>query len=593
MTKKWIRILALLLMVCLVQMPVFAAETEEEEIVLKNPGFEELTEDEWVTGWGKMGGGDADFRVDTSKVHSGNHSVYISTKKDNNPWVAQTIRGCLPGSLYEVSMFVNANCTGKKGASIKLEFYSEGTESSTTYLQPSAIPNVYPNGEYALNTNNRWIEHKTIFHVPEDTAKVKLYLRVYGTGEAWFDDVSVKFSGGPEKYTFDTEKVFHYKEEKDGFAYVNIDPFYEGKGVDAETLADFAVYDGETVMEKAENVTFSNLQAGYTYSTSYMEPYKKYVLKCNIKNTKGEVLESHEQNLYVVDRPEMISEDGYLMIDGARFNPILGYHVSVADYPKAIEAGFNTVQLTTSGEVDWKTMADQNLKGILCLYRNDPNGGFEEKCAGSPYNIERTKELVQKVLANETYSKNIIAFAIMDEPFLSGDKPILRDYCEEAYLAIREIDKIHPVYVCDKKYDYISAKYCDIYCIDSYAQGGNTRGVSRESANAYSVTKDKNSFWELAATYYAGNNRMASMNDARNSVYRAFEEGARGMGYYAFSDGMKGREGVGANTQLYHWEDWEKMCKFNKEEAPILYDYFVMKRAYTLMNLMTEMELTA
>ncbi len=581
MTKKWIRILALLLCVCILQTPVFAAETQEEEeiIEVKNPGFEEVNEDEWVTGWGKMGGGDADFRVDTSKVHSGNHSVYISTKKDNNPWVAQTLRGLIPGSMYEVSMFVNASGTGKKGASIKLEFYSEGTESSTTYLQPSAIPNVYPNGEYILNSNNRFVEHKTIFHVPEETAKVKLYLRLYGTGEAWFDDISVKFSGGPQKYTFDTDKVFHYKEETGGFAYVNIDPFYENRGVPEETRADFAVYDGETVMEKAENVTFSNLQAGYTYSTSYMEPYKKYVLKCNIKNTKGEVLESHEQNLYVVDRPSMMSEDGYMMIDGARFNPILGYHVNVADYPKAIEAGFNTVQLTTSGEVDWKTMADQNLKGVLCLYRNDPNGGFEEKCAGSPYNIERTKELVQKVLANETYSKNIIAFAIMDEPFLSGDKPILRDYMEQAYLAIREIDKTHPVYVCDKKYDYISTKYCDLYCIDSYATGGNTRGVSRETAIAWQETKDKNGFWELAATYYVGNGRMATMNDARNSVYRAFEEGARGIGYYAFSDGMKNREGFGTNIQLYHWEEWDAMCKFNHEEAPILFDYFVNDKA--------------
>lgn len=580
MTKKWIRILALLLCVCILQTPVFAAETQEDEQVIevKNPGFEELNEDEWVTSWGKMSG-EAEFGVETSKVHSGNHSVHISTKKGNSPWVAQSVYGLEPGSLYELSVFINATVSGEKGAGMKMEFYSAREETKETYLPDAQVPNVYPNGEFVQNSNNRWIEHKTIFYVPQETVKAKLYLRLYGVGEAYFDDVSIKFSGGPEKYTFDTDKVFHYKEETGGYTYVKIDDYYLGRGVDDETRVDFVVYDGETVMEKAENVTFNNLEAGFTYSTSYMEPYKKYVLKCNIKNTKGEILETHEQNLYVVDRPSMLSEDGYMLIDGARFNPILGYHVSVADYPKAIEAGFNTVQLTTSGEVDWKTMADQNLKGVLCLYRNDPNGGFEEKCAGSPYNLERTKELVRKVLDNEVYSKNIIAFAIMDEPFLSGDKPILRDYMEQAYLAIREIDKTHPVYVCDKKYDYISTKYCDLYCIDSYATGGNTRGVSRETATAWQETKDKNGFWELAATYYIGNGRMATMNDARNSVYRAFEEGARGIGYYAFSDCMKDREGYGANIQMYHWEEWDAMCKFNHEEAPILFDYFVNDKA--------------
>ncbi|MBE7025605.1 MAG: S-layer homology domain-containing protein [Ruminococcaceae bacterium] len=560
----------LMLMGLLAAAPAMAVDIVQE-IMVPNAGFEEVDENGWAKEWSHFNADAsvAEFEIDSTRAYSGKNSLHIKATK-NNPWAATTISGLVPGCFYELTMFINSNVTSStwQATGNKLEFYS-GRPSVETALADSSIPTTYPLGAFLFNTNDRWVEHKTIFHVPENTQVVKIYCRIYGQGEAWFDDLSVKFSGGPAKYAFDTDKVFHYKEETGGDAYVNIDPFYEGQGVEEDTLVDFTVYKGEEVCEKAENVKPVNMSARYTYSTSYMEPYERYTLKCKIKNAKGEVLEEYEQNLYVVDRPSMLSEDGYLMVDGKRFNPITAYHVDVEDYPKAAEGGINTVQFSWAAgryeEQEYRklvinTAKTNNLKGILSLYVANQN-------AGHPNNLENTKKVVEDIKDDDT----IIALAMQDEPFINGDDKEKRLHAEEAYLAIRKIDKKHPIYICDKRNEYISVKYCDVLCIDAYAMGGDTRSISAETYRAREASKDKNGFWELAATYNSNGN-FPTMNDARNSIYRAFEEGSTGMGYFAFSDAG---QGVAERQQLYKWDLWEDFCKFNKEEAPILFDRFV------------------
>lgn len=582
MRRKSKRIVGLLLAVLTLQFPVLplsgSAETDSKNINVPNASFEEAA-GTWATGWSHMDTSDATFEVDTDYAHSGKNSLHIiASDEKKQPWAATTVTGLVPNSFYELSMFVDSSVSSNtnRGTGVKLEFYSGSPLSVETAVSASAIPNEYPNGPYMLNTNARWVEHKTIFNVPEDTKIVKIYLRIYGHGEAWFDDVSLKFSGGPAKYEFDTDKVFHYKEETGGDAYVKVNSFYEGQGVAEDTFADFVVKKGEEICEEAQNVPATNMEARYTYSTSYMEPYEKYTLYCTIKNSKGEILENHQQNLYVVDRPSMMSEDGYLMVDGKRFNPISAYHVEVEDYAKAVEGGINTVQVgygnayLPNEELRASTLealSTHNLKGIFCLYVGN-------KMAGHPDIFENTKQIVEIMKDNP----NIIAYALQDEPFLMGDDKEKRIHAEEAYLAIRKIDKVHPIYITDKRREYISKKYCDILCVDSYAHNGDTRNVTRDSVRAWEETKDKNGFWELAATYNI-NGAFPTMNDARNSIYRAFEEGARGMGYYSFSDAGK----IEGHNQIYEWDLWEDYCKFNKEEAPILFDRFVNGNA-TVFN---------
>ena len=41
-----------------------------------------------------------------------------------------------------------------------------------------------------------------------------------------------------------------------------------------------------------------------------MTPYKPYKMNCRIKDKDGKVLEEHTRNVYVVDRPTMLDENG-------------------------------------------------------------------------------------------------------------------------------------------------------------------------------------------------------------------------------------------------------------------------------------------
>lgn len=583
MTKNYMRIVAVLLLFCF--MPSFGLATEsvvDYTSNLANPSLDSAQ----LYGWNKASLSNVTYERATDKDHvrNGAGSLHIKNSSSADSNVNQAVSGLDQNVYYEFSVFINAVMISGEGASVKFKYYDEKNHEIPESTQ---YPSFYT--EAFTNTNNRFNAYKVIFYWPKDVYKVRFHLYVSGEGEAWFDDVTLKSSPPPEKYMFDTDKVFYYKEETSGYACVNLYSYYND--IAADTFVDFAVYkanrdDDDTddvLCQEETGVKFTNLEAGFTYRTDNWIPFDKYILKCEINDNNGVLLKEYAQNLYRVDRPSMMSEDGYLTVDGKRFNPILGYHATEGGktyYDIAKEAGMNTVQITSTGANDWEAMHKAGLRGILCLYRNKSGGAYEEKCAGSDYNLSRTLELVNRANYGENGvpslpSSSFVGFAIMDEPFMSGDNQLLREYCERAYLEIRKIDKVHPIYICDKRNDRISAKYCDIYCIDSYAAGDNTSAVSRETANAWAATKDKNGFWELAATYYGA--RMPTMNAARNSVWRAFEEGARGIGYYSLSDAMKGRPGYEGKESLDNWEDWDKLCKFNKEEAPILFDYFVNK----------------
>ncbi len=565
---KSAKILCLLLALLMLQIMSFslpaAAEETQDSIIIKDPGFEEIDQG-WLKNWTHKNTEGATFSVDTAKAHSGKSSIHISSTSDTYSWAAQSgIYGLKPGSVYAVSVFANVDLQSGNGAATFIEYYTESGEYINVIA--GSLSDTYPYGMRISNTNGLWQEHVCIFKVPEGAAVAKVYVCLYGTGDAWFDDVSITFSGGPDPFRFDTNRIFHYKETKEGGAYVKLDPYYLGSDTE-KAKVDYALLDGETVIAEAENVRFKDLEATFTYSTEGLTSYKPYTVSCKIKDKDENVLEEYTRNVYVVDRPTILDENGDFVIDGKKLNPVIGWDITPADYEKAKEAGINTIIVGPAPGADPRltieAIKEAGLYVVVGLFQYPFNAGHPDKINDTIQMLEEWRDV-----------PNVIGYCMQDEPWLVGENLETREHAERAYLLAREMDPARSVFLVDKRFDYITAQYCDTYILDSYAYGANSQVISSESRAAWEATKDKNAFWELGATYWTTSG-MPPVNTFRNSIYRAFEEGARGLGCYSFGLGMNGRPGYENREQLYYWEDWESFCTFNKVEVPILYDLFV------------------
>ncbi|MBE7025755.1 MAG: hypothetical protein E7408_06860 [Ruminococcaceae bacterium] len=553
---------------------VQADEPADGENLVYNPGFETIADDGFADGWACFTlDGKPYAEVDQTKKHSGDSSAKISTQTGGNPWVRTEIKGLTPGATYEVSAWTNSDIEAPgmgAGLLFKLEFYSAEEISATTGCGE------HFSDKWPDSTNNLWIQRKSYFTVPEGTILAVLYCRMmYANGTAWFDDVEVKYAGDPEKYAFEIGDVFHYPHEKVGSATVSLASFFVGKPVETEGRVDFELRDGDKVLCTQMNTPFTDLQAVFTYDIGLLtEKQKPYTVYATARWGGEEV--TYTQNVYVFDRPTMLGDDGIIRINGEPFNPIMAYHVKDFTWDKVAESSINVVQFGIGGhsEEHFKEcdrildILDENgMKALFVLYKN-------MKPAAHPDNIEFTKAVVE-------YYKDdprIFAWAVMDEPFSQSDSPEMREWMEKSYTTIRSIDSMHPINITDMS--FLSPKYSDIFTNDAYAKEDN-RSVSLRLHEVNEHHKGEIHHQYLADTYKQ-NGVMQTEKGFRGSVYRAFEGGTKGIGYYSILDAI-GHDTGDVVTPLYELDLWEPFCKFNKNEVPVLFDIFV-NNTYEKLN---------
>lgn len=567
MKKHFASLLALLLIFSVMSfVSAQADEPTEGENLVYNPGFETAGEDGLADGWACFTlDGKPYAEIDTEHVHSGKSSAKVSTKTGGNPWVRTEIRGLIPGAIYEASAWTMADIEApgmSAGLLFKLEFYNSEEISATTSCGE------HFSDRWPDSTNMLWAQRKTIFTVPEGTKLAVLYCRMMlANGTAWFDDVDVKFAGDPEKYSFEIGDVFHYPHEKVGTATVNLASFFIGKPVETEGRVDFELRDGDKILHSQMNTPFTDLQAIYTYDIGLLtEKQKPYTVYATARWRDEEV--TYTQNVYVYDRPSMLSDDGIIRINGEPFNPIMAYHVKDFTWDKVSESGINVVQFGVGGysEEHFKecdrilNILDENgMKALFVLYKN-------MKPAAHPDNFEFSKAIVERFKDDP----RIFAWAVMDEPFAQTDVVEMGKLMEESYKLVRGIDSMHPVNITDLTHHGI--KYCDIYTSDAYAKDDN-RSVSLRLNEVRTYNKSEIHHQYLADTYKQ-NGVMQTEKGFRGSVYRAFEEGTKGIGYYAILDAI-GHDSGDVVTPLYDLDLWDPFCRFNKNEVPVLYDIFV------------------
>lgn len=548
------------LILCLAALPALPALADEElpEMVVINPGFEEE-----LTGWSPMKDGIA--TIDTSKAKSGKASLKITNSEKNNPWVTQRIEIPQPGALYELTAWLNVDVSTPDtvGTGFKVEAYKadgEGIREGN-----------FDNPRFFQNTNNQWVKHTMIFQAPPETASVKVYMRCYSVGTTWYDDITLRLSGGPEPYSFFADHCFHYPDEESANAYIYLDSFYASDSEEAKAVyADFAVMDGEKVLHEKKNVTITGHEAKYTYPVSVMtEKEKQYKLVTKLYKKSGELYDEWEQNLYVYDRPEWMPEDGKFLIDGKPFNPIFGYHVDYNDIEEAKAGGLNTVQLgvgiytAENQRLLLPELEEHNVKGFACLYPGHVP-------AGHPDNIERTKATIAALKDND----NVIAWVVQDEPLGAGlNMDQMKLWLEDSYRLIRSLDKKRPIYLLDYgTHHKETIKYCDVFVADVYQRGDSATAVS-QVIEPLTASHPSVSTYELACAFNHNGPDLPPVRTIRASVYRGLEAGGSyGAGYYSISDSYLVKVGE-AIAPLYKAKEWESITTINKVELPVMFEY--------------------
>ncbi|MBI1333276.1 MAG: M48 family metalloprotease [Armatimonadetes bacterium] len=128
------------------------------------------------------------YKLDTEVYHSG-HASLKYTKQRPTYFPIQVMRPQLmPYRMtkrVETTCWMKARNAGK--ATICLVFHRKGHESDYHWA-------VYASGPKPdVGVTHDWKQYQSVVAVPEDTTSVEMLVQMYGPGEAWFDDVSLKF----------------------------------------------------------------------------------------------------------------------------------------------------------------------------------------------------------------------------------------------------------------------------------------------------------------------------------------------------------------------------------------------------------------
>lgn len=564
MVKK----ISTLFLVLSLLLPQFAAAEDYPEL-LKNTGFETVT-DGILDNWGGLQrdwGENSSVSVSSEKKNSGNNALKIVNGDDASPWANQQISGLISGATYTLSFWLYAELgkSAERGAGAKLEFYKGASASSGGVGSKSIL--------YYGSTNGRWTYVSQQFVLPQEATMVKLYLRLYSDGYAYFDDVSLKLAD-VEKFTYSTSHVFHYTDDETGTASVRIHDYYLSGDLPENSRANFYIYDGETEVAKKLNVAFADGTASYTYSVPDILQKKgiAYRLRMDAVDTDGTVLDTFFQNLYTYDRPKFLDKDGiYRDETGKIVNPVIAYHLNREDYAKAREAGFTMFQIgygsaPVANEEQRNNVLnsakENGLKGLFSLY-------LGMKAACHPDNIENTKKIV------EMYKDDprIFGWLVQDEPLGGGITEEKKEWLEISYKTIRDIDPNHPIILTDYS-SYVfkeTVKYCDVFIPNSY--GMSYSGVRNYVEESVKYAQGRPVYPNVGA-HARGTGTEAEMptgDQLQHFMYQAFMGGAKGVSMYSFSDVYTKPQ----KTQIYKTHLWEPLCDIGQTELPVLFDLFV------------------
>lgn len=474
----------------------------------------------------------------TDKYYRGDtgHSISITMDKNTSktPFVYKTVPNITPLAEHQVSVYLRTHALSSSGFGFKFEYL----DANNTCIKEEL------SARYHYITGANWAQFAYYFLPPENTAKVRILFRLFGTGTIYFDDASCYRTEEPRGIFLSTDAVYYYLDNEEIHIKTEMNTV-SYPSLSKEDISVRLTKDGETVGD----IIKLKPSEGYTECTMPLSLLTTEKAEYQIEASAGGHTE--RTSVYLYPRPKRLTKDGIYMLDGKPFHPVFAYHVDPQYYEDVKEAGINVVQCTVE---DLEACHKAGLKALVILYRN-------MYPAGHPKNETFTKNFV------ETHKEHpaVFAWAIMDEPF--SHDPGAEQYLKNAYKIIRDIDDVHPVFVMEvgeKK--HIAIKYADIFGIDPYvSQNDPATYVAMKTAESHAVSMGKPIYNLLQAFSYNG--YFPTEDAMRNMLYQALWEKSKAVGYYEFDESLPAKP-------LKNTELWPVLCNWYQNEAKILFGHF-------------------
>jgi len=537
--------------------------------VFHNPGFEEVEPGGVAaTGWSAIGEWGEWCSVTDEEAHSGEKSMKITGVSRYN-WIRQTIYSAqgqfVPGQQYVISAWVKyKEITPGKGAFIKIE------PDDSPQLESSVFP----------FEDQEWHEIKWAIDTSIDDTAISVLFRIWGAGEIYVDDVAIHPGYKVGELAELRSEVFFYTENETAEAELWIDNTINP--IPVGSTVEFKIKDGENVI--AETTLPAKSKTKWEYPVMTLEKEKHpYTIEATYKDADGTVLATTDPwEIYRYPRPKMLAEDGTLMVDGEPFYPYIGYQSPENYLYTAKEIGVNVLR-------SWESQ--KTVKYVKPILDAAAKSGYKipitlygGESAGYPTVIERTKEFVEAFKDHPA----VLCWMIMDEPAAHYGNGVISTYkeilywCKQAYIAIRNIDDVHPVYMVESRKHidepyYHSAKYADVFVIDPYAASNEQQIVPEapeKAKEAIESVPDYKPVWGLVETYkiYAPG-EMHTCDDTRHRFYSFAWEGLKGLGLFGLN--YSGNDMYTAPFGL--WDDFKQY--YESGEYTEMIDHFMAKNS--------------
>jgi len=511
--------------------------------------------------------------LDATNPHSGKFSLkYSRTDKNDYRLIEQKIP-CVPGRLYEASVWVKGeNIKGENPSDQGAGFCIQWSDENWKFLGGDYPP-------YRAGTFD-WQKITTLVWIPREAKKVTitLYMRQKNTGTAWFDDVEVvpvassllslamlspAYRGTiltPTEGKQIKAKIFIDRED------------YDLAGIPLRILSELKDIKGN-ILAKSEIVLSEEKEAIISLPLPDLKQ-GEYDFICHLSSKEKELGKISERISIVqeIKAKVYIDEKQRLIVDGKPFFPI-GLYLGPSEdehLERISKAGFNTILCYGYGvgENPEAYMERARQYGLKVIYSvKDFYEGTEYFPQVGKSGLELAKDYVLKFRDHPT----LIAWYINDElsiPYI----PKLT----EMYELIKSLDPNHPqlqvVYYAPEIYYNCT----DIIGVDPYPIPFRSISmVSEWTAPAVKAMNYAKPVWVVPqifgwSVYKPANEpRDPTFEEKKNMFYQALINGAKGLIAYCYYDLFRTTGGKEASKELFE-KRWKEVCEIVEEVKKIV-----------------------
>jgi|LSQX01.3.fsa_nt_gb hypothetical protein len=574
-----------------------SSKPAESDVDIKNPvdnvgslvingDFEKVREDGRAEGWNDIFGNDTKVvSISTEDAHSGKNSIRINNNNKNQPWARQTItEGITEDAVYQTTAWVKTSSPAES-IKFKWEFRRRNDRQGDDYF----ITGIHSE---QLNINpGVWTKVVASIRLPKETKVVDLYIRLFGEGDVYWDDVEFYMVEEPPK-TYPNSDTYYYTEWGTGKASIAINDYYK---VDPANTVDFILKDGEKVLSEQLNTKLTDNQAFFEFGIMQLaEIGKAYHVDMIYKDGAGNIIDTGTEEVYRYNRPTRLNEDGLAIVNGEVFTPVIGYHVPIELLPRLKEAGINTVQSyhyrNSEGRVANSTDIDYLIKYLDEAHKYDimvlPVLYPDMLAAGHPANIEKTQAAVAAVKDHPA----VLGYMVLDEPYNHvGSIPPgstyedMDEWLKASYKVIRDVDPHNVVYACSTGHRQEQAvKFLDAFTRDPYPPVSRQMSihVSNSITQAVGVANYRKPIWVINTATAVMGGYVPNSNAVRHMAYQSLFAGAKALGWYQVQAAKPGsvnlpfeiwdREGISEGIECFAQIEQEDAIKhFITGEYPL------------------------